>query len=162
MRIRMLLDRRALDQTIAQLLILMVSLGALSLALSIVFPVMDQYNSRNRIREAEALMVSLYNEMVKVQEEPAGSRRTLELGINQGGIELVNNPPGIVCYVRVSKRVDLDIQGMDFAYTASGAMLRKRLTMPLVKRVFIGPGSNLVTITKTDDRRMNVTVEIYM
>jgi len=162
MTIPMLLDRRALDQTVAQLLLLMVSLGALSLALSIVFPVMEQYNSRNRIREAEALMVSLYNEIVKVQEEPAGSRRTLELGVNEGGIELVNNPPSIVCYVRVSKRVDLDIQGMDFAYTASGAMLRKRLTMPLVKQVFIGPGSNLVTITKTDDRRMNVTVEIYM
>ncbi len=161
MRAMIFLDRRGLDQVVAQLLLLMVSLAVLSLALSIVVPVMDQYSSQNRIKEAEALIMTLYNEILKVQEEPPGSRRSIELGINRGGLELVNNPPSIVSYVDVRKKVEMEVQGMDFSYTAKGAMLRKRLALPLLRRVFIGPGSNRVTITKTQDRKLNVTVELY-
>ena len=130
-------DRRALDQTVGNLLILMVSLSALSVVLTIITPVLAQYSSRNQIREAEALMTSLHDEILKVQEEPVGSRRVLEIEIKEGGIELVNDPPRMVCYVDVKKEVAVDITDMDFAYTARGAMLRVNLTLPFLVNRFI-------------------------
>lgn len=159
--IRILRDKRALDQVVGQLLVLMVSLSVLSLVMAVIVPVLGQYSSRNKIREAEAIMVSLENEIMKVQEEPAGSRRTLEVEIKDGGIDLMNGPPRMVFYVRVSKSVPMDISSMDFAYTGRGAMLRVNLTVPFLKQVFVGPGSNMVYITKMESGRINITIENF-
>ena len=161
MVIRLFAERKALSQTVAQLLVLMILVSSLSITLAVIKPVLDQYTSRNRIREAEALMSSLYNEILKVQEEPPGSRRIVQLQINKGGIELANRPPRIVYYVRVPKKVNMEVWGMEFAYTARGAMLRKNLTLPLLRPIFIGPGSNVVYITKMDGGRLNVTYVTY-
>ena len=49
--IQILRDKRALDQVVGQLLVLMVSLSALSLAMAVIAPVLGQYSSRNKIRE---------------------------------------------------------------------------------------------------------------
>jgi len=154
-------DKRALDQTVAQLLVLMLTLSTLSLAAAMIKPLMDQYASRNRIREAEDIMASLRNEITKVQEEPAGSRRILEIEIKDGGIDLINGPPRMIYYVRVAKRVAIEVSDMDFAYTSRGAMLRINMTVPFLQRTFIGPGSNVVYITKTPSGRINVTAESY-
>lgn len=159
--IRFLRDDRGLEQTIGNLLVLMVTLSTISLALMVVTPVIAQYNSRNRIRESEAIMVSLHNEILKVQEEPAGSRRTIELAINNGGIDLLNDPPRMIMYVRVPKEVNVDITDMDFSYTSRGAMFNLDIDLPLVKPAFIGLGSNMVYISKTQDGRLNVTVESF-
>jgi hypothetical protein len=174
-----LADRRALDQTVGNLLILMVTLSAISLALTVISPILAQYTSRNQIREAEALMTSLYNEIQKVEDEPIGSRRILEIEIKEGGIELLNEPPRMVFHFEVRKEVDVEITGMDFAYTARGAMLRKNMTLPFLEKVnvtfhnethsflveevqpFIGPGSNLIYISKTQTGKMNVTTVVY-
>lgn len=154
-------DSRALDQVVGQLLVLAVSLSAISFALAVANPLIAQYNSRNRIREAEAIMASLYNEIVKVQEEPAGSRRSVEIEIKRGGVELLNDPPRMVYYVQVQKKVVADVTGMEFAYTGRGAMFRINLTLPFIRKAFIGPGSNLVYISKTDDTRINVTAQTF-
>ena len=154
-------QRRALEQTVSQLLVLMILVSSLSITLAVVKPILDQYTSRNRIREAEALMASLYNEILKVQEEPAGSRRIVQLQINRGGIELANHPSRMVYYVKVPKKVNLEVWGMDFAYTGRGAMLRKNLSLPLLRPTFIGPGSNVVYITKMEGGRLNVTSVTY-
>ena len=154
-------DRRALDQVVGQLLVLMVSLSALSFALVVIGPLIAQYDSRNRIREAEAIMTSLYNEIVKVQEEPAGSRRSVEIDIKRGGIELLNGPPRMVYYVQVQKKVVVDVTGMEFAYTGRGAMFRLNLTLPFIRKAFIGPGSTVVYVSKTEDGRINVTAQAY-
>ena len=155
-------DRRALDQVVGQLLVLMVSLSALSFALVVISPLIAQYESRNRINEAEAIMTSLHNEIVKVQEEPAGSRRSIEIEIKRGGIELLNDPPRMVYYVQVQKKVVADVTGMEFAYTARGAMFRLNLTLPFISKAFIGPGSNVIYISKTGDSRINVTAQAYV
>ncbi len=154
-------DRRGLDQTVGQLLVLMVMMSAITFALVAVNPLLDQFTSRNRIREAEALMTSLYNEIMKVTEEPAGSSRSVELEIKHGGIDLFNSPPRMVYYFRVPKEVYADVTGMEFAYTSQGAMLAANLTLPFERRYFIGPGSNVVRITKIDGGILNVTVETY-
>ena len=159
--IPLLRDRRAIDQTVANLLVLLVSLAAIATALAIVIPLVDQYASRNKIREAESLMVSLKNEILKVQEEPFGSRRTIELDVQTGGIEILNDPERLICYVRVSKAVPVDVQGLDFSHTARGAMLRANLSVTFQEKKFIGPGSNLVYITKMQDGKINVTSEVY-
>jgi hypothetical protein len=154
---RFFADRRALDQTVGNLLVLMVTLSAISMVLAVISPILAQYTSRNQIREAEALMTSLYDEIMKVQEEPVGSRRVLEIEIKDGGIELMNDPPRMILYVDVQKKVDFEIEETDFAYTARGAMLRKNLTLPFYERGFIGPGANLVYISKTQSGTINVT-----
>ena len=104
------------------------------------------------------MMTSLHDEILKVQEEPVGSRRVLEIEIKEGGIELVNDPPRMVCYVDVKKKVEVDITDMDFAYTARGAMLRVNLTLPFLENRFIGPGANLLYISKTQAGRINITI----
>ena len=152
---------RALDQTVGNLLILMVSLSAISLTLSVMSPILAEYTARNQIREAQAIMTSLHDEISKVQEEPIGSRRLLEIEIKEGGIDLLNGPPRMVFYVDVKKKVDMEVTGMDFAYTARGAMFRKNLTLPFLQTTFIGPGSNVVYISKSPTGRMNVTSVTY-
>ena len=155
-------NKRALEQTVANLLVLMISLGLAATALSVITPVMDQYNSRNKIREAEAIMAAMYNEIIKVQEEPVGSKRTLEVEIEEGGIDVLNSPPRLLYYVEVSEDVAIEVEGMDFAYTGRGAMLRINLTTQFLQNTFIGPGSNLVHVSKTPGGRINVTTVVFI
>jgi hypothetical protein len=158
---RLFTDRRALEQTVANLLVLMISLSVVATALSVIAPVMDQYNSRNKIREAEAIMSALYNEILKVEEEPVGAKRTLEVEIEEGGIDILTNPPRLLYYVEVSKEVVIEVEGMDFAYTGRGAMLRINMTAQFLQNSFIGPGSNLIHVSKTPSGRINVTTVVY-
>lgn len=154
-------DLRGMDQTIANLLLLFVSLSVISLALVVVSPVLSQYSAMNTIKQGETIMTSLRDEILKVQEEPPGSVRKIELEIKEGGIDLLNGPPRIIYYVEVPKEVVVDVTGMEFAYTARGAMFRINLSVPFAEPAFIGPGSSLVYLTKTDGGRINVTTEVY-
>jgi hypothetical protein len=158
---RMLRDRRALEQTLANLLVLFLSLSVAATALTVITPILDQYNSRNKIREAEAIMAALYDEILKVQEEPIGSMRTLEVEIEEGGIDLLNNPSRMLYYIEVSDDVPMEVEGMDFAHTGRGAMLRINLTATFLKNSFIGPGSNLIQVSKAQNGRINVTTVVF-
>jgi hypothetical protein len=151
-----------LEQVTGQLLVLAVTVTALALALAITSPVLSQYTSRNRIREAEAVMVSLYNEIVKVQEEPVGSRRTIELEIKHGGIEVLNGPPRIIYSVEIPRRVRINVTGMDFAFTGDGATFGMNLSLLFDEQTYIGPGTNKVYITKTDAGKINLTTETFL
>jgi len=154
-------DRRALEQTIANLLVLFLSLSVAATALTVITPILDQYNSRNKISQMEAIMAALHNEILKVQEEPMGSKRSLEIEIDVGGIELLNNPSMMRCYVEVSEEVSVDIEDMEFGYTGRGAMLRINLTTTFLEPTFIGPGSNLVQVSKAPNGRINVTTVVF-
>jgi hypothetical protein len=158
---RLFRDRRALEQTIANLLVLMMSLSIIATVMAVMAPVMDQYNSKNKIREAEAIMTALHTEIIKVQEEPVGSKRKLEVEIEEGGVEVMNNPARLIYYVKVSDDVVINIEGMEFDYTGRGARLRINLTTAFLQNTFIGPGSNLIEISKTPSGKINVTTVVF-
>jgi len=158
---RLFRDRRALEQTMANLLVLMMSLSVIATVMAVMSPVMNQYNSKNKIRKAEAIMTALHNEIIKVQEEPVGSKRILEVDIEEGGVEVMNNPARLICYVKVSDDVVIDVEGMEFDYTWRGARLRINMTTAFLENTFIGPGSNLIEISKMPSGRINLTTVVF-
>ena len=85
----------------------------------------------------------------------------LEVEIEEGGIDLLNNPTRMLYYVEVSKEVAIEVEGMDFAYTGRGAMLRINLTAIFLQNTFIGPGSNLIHVSKMPSGRINVTTVVF-